>query len=152
MKYVAPTALLALALLAACSRNEPAPAPSDAPPPAASGPAAAATAPAPVSPAAAPAPEDPSVRFDKAAFGGTFTGGGLRLELRGDGTYALEGADGAHEGSWTHEAGARVIRLDPGSKTAQDRVLRLENRDALVALDQAGRPSAEGTLRRQPAR
>lgn len=152
MKHIAPITLAALVALAGCSRDEPAPEAPTAPAPAASGPAPAAPTPAPVSPAAAPAAEDPATPFDKAAFGGTFSGGGLRLELRGDGTYALEGADGAHEGSWTHEPDTQVIRLDPGSKTAQDRVFRLEGRDALVTLDAAGQPTTEGTLRRQPAR
>jgi hypothetical protein len=143
-------ALLACPLLLclACSREAP-PAPStpDATPDAAP---AAEPAPAPVAPAptaAAPAAEDPHANFDKGAFAGTFSGAGLTLELRADGSYGLEAPDGISQGSWTHEAGSRTVRLDPGSKTAQDRVFRLVDRDTLAVADASGAP-----LRRQATR
>lgn len=138
-------ALLACPLLLclACSRQEPAP-PADASAPAAAPAAAPAPSPAPAAaPAVAPAPAYPASGFDVGAFSGTFSGEGMRLELHADGTYGMEGPDGITQGSWTHEAASNSIRLDPGSKTAQDRVLRMTDRDTLAA-DGA-------TLRRQPA-
>jgi pyruvate/2-oxoglutarate dehydrogenase complex dihydrolipoamide acyltransferase (E2) component len=124
---------LPLTLCLACSREEPAPDPAPAPAaPAADSAAAPAPAPAPATRAAAAAPSDPASGFDAGAFSGTFAGGGLRLELHADGTYGLEASDGATQGTWTHEAATGAIRLDPGSKTAQDRVFRMQGRDALV--------------------
>lgn len=141
-------ALLAfpLTLCLACSREEAAPDAEPAPtataePAAAPPPAAPATAPA-AAPAAAPS--DPAADFDTGAFSGTFAGGGVRLELRGDGSYALEGPQGATLGAWTHEATSNSIRLDPGNKTEQDRVYRMTDRDTLT--DASG-----AALTRQPA-
>lgn len=138
-------ALLACPLLLclACSREEPATSPAAANVPA-EAPAAVPPAPATTNaPAAAPAPADPSSTFDTGAFAGTFSGEGMRLELHADGTYGMEGPDGITQGSWTHEAASSSIRLDPGSKTAQDRVFRMTGRDTLV--------TDGATLRRQPA-
>ena len=133
-----------LLLCAACSREEPASPAATAP----DAPAPAATPSMTAAPAAppalqAPTPADPTAAFDVGAFAGTFVAEGIRLELHADGTYGLEGSDGITSGSWTHEAGSRSIRLDPGSKTAQDRVLSMTDNDTL-ALDGT-------TLRRQPA-
>ena len=135
-------ALLALPLVlcVACSREEPAPAAE--PAPAVASQPSARPAPAAAAPAAMPA--DPAAEFDTGAFSGTFAGGGTRLELRGDGSYALESPNGATLGAWTHEAASNSIRLDPGSKTEQDRVYRMTDRDTLT--DAAG-----ATLTRQPA-
>lgn len=126
-------ALLAvpLFLCIACSREEPASAPEPSPAPAAAE-TQPSPAPAPVAPAAAPAPANPAAEFDTGAFAGTFTGGGLRLELHADGSYGLEGPEGVSQGSWTHEAATGSIRLDPGSKTAQDRVFRMSGTDTLA--------------------
>lgn len=133
-----------LLLCVACSRDEPATAAqpaAEAPTPSASAPAAPAPAVQPALQAAAPA--DPASAFDVGAFAGTFAAEGIRLELHADGSYGMEGPEGITQGSWTHEAASRSIRLDPGSKTAQDRVLSMTGNDAL-ALDGT-------TLRRQPA-
>jgi hypothetical protein len=90
-------------------------------------------APAPATPAVAPAaPADPASAFDTGAFAGTFAGGGTRLELHADGTYGMEAPDGVTQGAWTHEPATGAIRLDPGSKNAQDRVFRMQGQDALV--------------------
>lgn len=133
-------ALLACPLLLclACSREEPVPAASDTP-------AATPVAAAPPTAAAAPAatPADPASAFDVGAFAGTFTGEGMRLDLHADGSYGMEGPEGVTQGSWTHEAASNSIRLDPGSKTAGDRLLRMTGNDTL-ATDGA-------TLRRQAA-
>ncbi|MFZ5658011.1 MAG: hypothetical protein ACOY37_13340 [Pseudomonadota bacterium] len=125
--------LLAVPLLLciACSREEPASAPEPSPAPATTE-TQPSPAPAPLAPAAAPAPTDPAAEFDTGAFAGTFTGGGLRLELHADGSYGLEGPEGVSQGSWTHEAATGSIRLDPGSKTAQDRVFRMSGANTLA--------------------
>lgn len=139
-------ALIALPLLlcAACTREEPVAAPAAETP-------AAATEPAPAAPASvaapttveAPAPADPASTFDAGAFAGTFAGNDTRLELHADGSYGLEAPDGVSQGTWTHEASSDTIRLDPGSKTAQDRVFRLDGRDTLA--------DGSVSLARQPA-
>lgn len=152
MNRIAPLALVIALACAACSREEPAPTPA---PEAAPSQAPAATvdpapAPAPMpAPAAAPAAEDPAATFDKSAFAGAFSGGGLRLELHADGTYGLEAPDGATQGTWTHEPASQSVRLDPGSKTATDRVFRMTDRDTLAAVDANGQ-AAGASLRRQP--
>lgn len=120
---------LPLFLCIACSREEPASAPEPSPAPAT---AETQPSPPPIAPAAAPAPADPAAEFDTGAFAGTFTGGGLRLELHADGSYGLEGPEGVSQGSWTHEAATGSIRLDPGSKTAQDRVFRMSGANTLA--------------------
>ncbi len=109
---------------------------------------------APVNPASAPAAEDPEAPFEMSTFAGAFTAGPARLELHGDGTYSLEGMeDSPSQGSWTHEAGSNVIRLDPGSKSAQDRVFRLSGRDVLTPLGPDAQPAGgQSPLRRQAAR
>lgn len=144
-------ALLACPLLLclACSREQPATetAPTVTTAPAAAPAPAPVAVPGPAPAAAAPAAEDPNADFDKGAFAGTFSGGGLTLDLRADGTYGLEAADGVSQGSWTHEAGTRTVRLDPGSKGAQDRVFRLVDRDTLAVADATG-----AALRRQATR
>lgn len=143
----------AVLVLAACKREAPGPdlaaTGADTPAPAASMPAA----PAIVAPTAAPAPEDPTAAFDKAAFAGAFAAGTVRLELHGDGSYMLEGTDdGPTQGTWTHEPASNLIRLDPGSKQAADRVFVLSGRDALAPLDAQGQPAAgQAVLRRRPA-
>lgn len=153
MNRTAPLTLVIALACAACSRDEPAPAAAtDAAPtqaPAATVDPALAPAPMPA-PAAAPAAEDPAATFDKSAFAGTFSGGGLRLELHADGTYGLEAPDGVTQGTWTHEPASQSVRLDPGSKTATDRVFRMTGTNTLAAIDASGQP-AGAALRRQPA-
>lgn len=146
-------ALMAFPILlaAGCSRDQPAPAATPEAP-AAEAPAPAASAPRPATaPLAAPAAEDPSVRFDRAGFAGTFAGGGLSLELHEDGRYALQAPDGSSEGAWTHEAASNWIRLDPGSKNARDRVFRMASPDSLALLDSTGAPTGI-TLQRDGSR
>lgn len=138
-------ALLALPLLLclACSREDATPAPEPAPA-ATAAPDATMPATAPVTPAAnAATPADPSAPFDTGAFAGTFAGNGLRLELHADGTYGLEAPEGVGQGTWTHEAATNSVRLDPGNKTAQDRVFRMSDANTLA--------DGATTLARQPA-
>ena len=127
-------ALLAAPLLLclACSREDASPAPAPAP---AATPATTTSAPTPApaaAPTTAPAPADPAAPFDSGAFAGTFAGGGLRLELHADGTYGLEAPEGVSQGSWTHEAATGSVRLDPGSKSAADRVFRMNDANTLA--------------------
>lgn len=149
MNRIAPLAFVIALACAACSRDEPAPAPAPEAAPAQAPAAAVDPAPAPTpAPSTAPAAEDPTAPFDKSAFAGAFAGGGLRLELHADGTYGLEAPDGASQGTWTHEPASQSVRLDPGSKTATDRVFRMTDRDTLAAVDANGQP-AGASLRRQ---
>lgn len=153
MNRIAPLAALSLVLATACSREESAPAAAPQAAPAATAPAAPATParlPA-TAPVAAPTAEDPTIRFDKASFAGTFAGGGLSLQLRPDGRYTLQAPEGESEGAWTHEAASGWIRLDPGSKSARDRVFRMTSRDALALLDTSGAPT-DVVLQRDGAR
>lgn len=134
MKRILPaTALLALAVAAGCSRDEATPkaeAPASAPAPAASSPAPAATA------APAAQPTDPQAAFDVGAFTGTFANGRTRLELHADGTYLLDAEGESGRGTWTHENG--IIRLDPGTKDALDRVFRIQAKDQLAPVPDPG--------------
>lgn len=146
------SALVAVSLLlcVACSREQTAPESGPA-----AGPQTTVPTPAPIAPAAAPAPaapmpEDPTVRFDKGSFAGTFTGDGMSLDLRADGTYVLEAPGGGGHGAWSHEPSSNAIRLDPGSKTEPDRVFRMTSRDALARLGADGQPVGQ-PLRRQGA-
>lgn len=137
-RFAASVILLALAA-GGCSRTEPGTPPTaPAATPAANAPATAANE----VQAPAPKPEDPNSTFDKRTFAGTFTGDGLSLRLGGDGSYQLQ-APGteASTGTWTHEAGS--IRLDPDSKSASDRLFRIDGPDRVV---EAG---GQATLRRQ---
>lgn len=147
--------LLASMLLASagCSREKPADATTTGP----AQPETPIEAPAPAAVAAAPTPaavpESPTAAFDKGAFSGTFSAGANRLELNADGSYTMEGPSGATQGSWTHEAGSNTVRLDPGSKDAQDAVLRIDGNDALVMIDAQGQPvPGQAQLRREAVR
>jgi copper homeostasis protein (lipoprotein) len=95
--------------------------------------------------------------FDAKAFAGTFTGTlpcadcpGIdeQLVLAADGTFELTdtyrerpGSRQSLQGTWAVESDGRSLRLDPGSKTAQDRLFALDGNDALVPLGADGRPT-----------
>ena len=78
--------------------------------------------------------------------------------LSADGSFDLTdtyrerpGSEQVVRGSWALEPDGRSIRLDPGSKEAQDRLYAIEGNDALVPLDAEGRPTGapgEPRLRR----
>ena len=156
---------------AACQRSGP-----DADPAA----TAATTAPATAPPSAAVEPTPPFVpatdagsdagALDVRAFAGTLSGTlpcascpGIRTELTlsPDGTFTLaetylEQADGARElhGTWSAEAEGARLRLDPDSKSDEDRVFQIVSRDEVRLLDRAGAPidsALDYSLRRTPA-
>ncbi len=156
---------------AACQRTAP-----DADPAA----TAATTAP---SAAPSPAPVEPTPPFvpatdaasdagalDVRAFAGTLLGTlpcascpGIRTELTlgPDGTFTLaetylEQADGARElkGTWSAEDDGARLRLDPDSKSDEDRVFQIVSRDEVRLLDRSGAPidsTLDYSLRRMPA-
>jgi len=159
--------LIALACLtaltvAACSREEPA-APADA------APAAAETAPATVD--IVPTGESPdNAEFDVRAFAGTFSGTlpcascpgiDTTLVLNPDGTYAITetyqdeaGAPAEMDGTWTVEVDGKQIRLDPNSKSEDDRLFAIDSDDRITQLSADGTPAESGLdygLERQPA-
>ena len=134
-------------------------------------PGAAETAPAPVD--VAPAGEDLSsdnAGFDMKGFAGTF-GGTLpcascpgidtTLVLNPDGSYAISeayqdepGPAIEMDGTWTAEANGQRIRLDPNSKTEQDRLFAIASQQQITQLDPEGRAVESGldySLSRQPA-
>lgn len=136
--------------------------------PAAEVPAAAEATPA----AAAPSAEASSDArdFDVRAFAGTFSGPlpcascpgiDTTLELDADGSYAItevyQDEDGPAieaDGTWTVEAGNRQVRLDPNSKSEQDRLFAISSNDQLTQLDLEGQPidsALDYSLDRQPA-
>jgi uncharacterized lipoprotein NlpE involved in copper resistance len=154
-----PACLLLVLAVAACNRS---PADAAGAPPA-PGPTVVAEGPQPV--AAAPGttmavagvqPDDAGV--DAKALAGTFLGTlpcadcpGIdeSLVLSADGTYEMTdvyrdrpGSDNVIHGSWSVESGGHGIRLDPGSKDAQDRRLAIEDNDTLVPLGADGQPTA----------
>lgn len=95
--------------------------------------------------------------FSVKAFAGTFTGTlpcascpgiDTTLVLAADGTYTLaevyqEGkeADFNGTGTWTAEEGGTRIRLDPNSKTDEDRVFAITSNEQIDQLDKDGKPT-----------
>ncbi|MGQ4584085.1 copper resistance protein NlpE N-terminal domain-containing protein [Lysobacter sp. F60174L2] len=134
-------------------------------------PGAAETAPAPVD--VAPAGEDLSsdnAGFDMKGFAGTFSGTlpcadcpgiDTTLVLNPDGTYeiseAYQDSDGVvtrMDGTWTVEADDSQVRLDPNSKSEQDRLYAITSNEEITMLDLEGNPAESGldySLDRQPA-
>lgn len=145
-KLLALACLASLALSACNKPAEPAAAPPEAPK------AAEPAAPAPAEPAPAAAPAS----FDAAALAGTFSGtlpcadcGGIdtKLELKADGGYALDETyqgkkDGNFkgDGTWTAEDNGKRVRLDPNSKSENDRLYEIVSKDEIRQLDQEGKP------------
>ena len=92
--------------------------------------------------------------IDTKAFAGTFTGAlpcadcpGIdeTLALAADGTFTLtnvyrERPDGTftERGSWSIDADAKRLHLDPGSKAGRDRLFAIDDNDTLVALGPDG--------------
>lgn len=158
--------LLALACLTvfavACTPEEPA-APVDV------APAAAETAPA--TSGIVPTGDDPAnAGFDMRAFAGTFDGTlpcascpgiDTTLVLNPDGTYAITesyqgeaGAPAEMDGTWTVEADGGQIRLDPNSKSEDDRLYAIDSDDRITQLSADGTPAESGLdygLTRRPA-
>jgi copper homeostasis protein (lipoprotein) len=109
--------------------------------------AAAPVEPAPAAMESAPASSAAEVPFDVKGFAGTFSGGGTTLALKADGTYTLSGSV---DGTWTAEEDGKRIRLDPNSKSEEDRLFAVASNDQLDALGVNGQPAAvAATLRRE---
>ncbi len=114
-----------------------------------------AAAPAPPEPAADPS-QAPKAGFDQAAFAGIFSGtlpcadcSGIdtKIELKADGSYAIEeryqgkkDGDFNGDGTWTAEEDGKRLRLDPNSKSDQDRLFEVLNHDEIRQLDTEGKP------------
>ncbi|WP_206412952.1 copper resistance protein NlpE, partial [Lysobacter enzymogenes] len=106
-------------------------------------------------PAPAPAAEAAPAAFDAAAFAGTFRGtlpcadcSGIdtQLALKADGSYALDESyqgkkDGAFkgDGTWTAEDNGKRVRLDPNSKSENDRLFEIVSKDEIRMLDTEGK-------------
>lgn len=102
---------------------------------------AAPTATAPAADPALAAAANPVVDFDMRAFAGEFAGtlpcadcAGIdtRISLAGDGTYALDetyqgksAEPVKSDGTWTAEDNGHRLRLDPNSKSEQDRLFEV---------------------------
>lgn len=153
-------ALFATVAIAGCRREAPAEAVAS-PEPARTD--AAAEAPAPVAAeTAAPATSSADAPFDIKGFAGTFSGvlpctgcTGIdgRLALNADGTFSLDetrrgdggDSDARLEGTWTVEADATRIRLDPDSKSQDDRLFEILSNDGIRALTPDGSPIEGGS-------
>jgi copper homeostasis protein (lipoprotein) len=139
-------AVLSTFAFAACKPQAPAE-------PAAPAAAAAPAEPAPTAVETAPATAPADVPFDIKGFAGVFTGtlpcadcAGVdtKITLNRDGTYALDetyqGKPGGFsgDGTWTAEEGGKRVRLDPNSKSLEDRLFAIASQDQLDALDKSG--------------
>lgn len=103
--------------------------------------------PAPMQAADAPKPEG---TFSAAALAGRYEGEGILL-LNADGTFNYTIGDATDEGTWAAEpTDSTRVRLDPNSKTVQDKVLQIVSNDELkpVAGDNAMTPSSDQPFKR----
>ncbi|MGH8073215.1 MAG: copper resistance protein NlpE [Lysobacter sp.] len=108
--------------------------------------------------------------FDMKGFAGTFSGTlpcadcpgiDTTLVLNPDGTYDIneayqdsESVVAKMDGTWTVEADDQQIRLDPNSKSEQDRLYAITSNDEITQLDLEGKPAESGldySLDRQAA-
>ena len=118
---------LAALALTACNRDATAPAPAtDAPVEAVAD--ATPSMPAPMTSADAP---KPAGTFSAAALAGRYEGEGVLL-LNTDGTFNYTIDETTDEGTWGAEPDDSTrVRLDPNSKTQQDKVLEIVSNDEL---------------------
>ena len=98
----------------------------------------AAEAPAPVAVESAPAKSAADVPFDVKGFAGTFATADTKITLNADGTYKLSGA-AQGDGTWTAEEDGKRVRLDPNSKSEEDRVYVIATNDQLDLADASGK-------------
>lgn len=165
-KHLTTLSLVALVALAGCKRDSTAS--PDVGPVAETQPVA--TTPAEIAPAAEPAPAAETA-LDTRAFAGNFSGTlpcadcpgiDTTLELHADGTFMLmetyqerKVEPGMLEGTWTAEENGSRIRLDPNSKSEQDRLYAVTSHDQITQLGSDGTPAATGldfSLRRDAAK
>lgn len=154
-------ALLATVAIAGCRREAPAEAVAS---PESARTDAVAEAPAPVAvETATPATSSADAPFDIKGFAGTFsgvlpctgcTGIDCRLVLNADGTFHLDetrrgdgagSGDSSLEGTWTVEVDDTRIRLDPNSKSQDDRLFEILSNDGIRALTPDGSPIEGGS-------
>ncbi len=118
--------------------------------------AAPAAEPVTPAPAADARPSAQSAPFDVKAFAGTFTGTlpcadcpgiDTRIVLAADGTYTIsESYQGRSapelkgDGTWTVEQDNQRLRLDPNSKSDNDRQFAILSHDEIRLLDLEGKP------------
>lgn len=128
--------------------------------PAADATIAAETAPVAVEVASDESLSSDNAGFDMKGFAGTFSGTlpcascpgiDTTLVLKPDGTYEItetyqgeNGAPATMDGTWTVEAGDAQIRLDPNSKSEQDRLFAISSQQQITQLDVEGKPAASG--------
>ena len=140
--------LVAVVALAGCQRETP-----DVAPAAETQPVA--TSAAETAPAAEPVPEAETA-LDTRAFAGNFSGTlpcadcpgiDTTLELHGDGTFMLmetyqerKVEPAMIDGTWTAEENGSRIRLDPNSKSEQDRLYAVDSHDRITQLGNDGKP------------
>lgn len=124
-----------------------------------------------VAPAAVPEAAPPvAPALDAKAFAGTFSGTlpcadcpgiDTKLELKADGSYAIDetyqsrkDGNSKGDGTWTAEEAGQRVRLDPNSKTLEDRLYQVVSADEIRAVDKDGKAietQANLSLKRQPA-
>lgn len=142
---IAATLLCALALTACKPQAPVAPAADVVPAPA-----------APTPPAADAMPPATQAPFDAKALAGTFTGTlpcadcpgiDTRIVLAADGTYTItesyqerSAPELRGDGTWTVEENPQRLRLDPNSKTDNDRLFAIVSADEIRQLDTQGKP------------
>jgi copper homeostasis protein (lipoprotein) len=122
--------------------------------------APAATEPAPVAAESAPSGTAPDAPFDVKGFAGTFNGTlpcadcpgiDTTISLKPDGTYTVhetyrgkpDSLDS--DGTWTAEENGQRVRLDPNSKSEQDRLFAVKSSDEIESLDAEGKPLTTNT-------
>ena len=107
-------------------------------------------------PAADALPSAQGAPFDAKAFAGTFTGTlpcadcpgiDTRIVLAADGTYTITESYRERsapqikgDGTWTVEENNQRLRLDPNSKSDNDRLFAILSRDGIRQLDMEGKP------------
>lgn len=140
-------AVLSTLAIAACKPQAPAEPATDATP------AVVPAEPAPVAVESTPAKTAEDVPFDTKGFAGTFSGTlpcadcpgiDTKITLKPDGTYTLhetyqgkkDSFDG--DGTWTAEENGQRIRLDPNSKSENDRLYAVKSNDEIEVLDTEG--------------
>jgi copper homeostasis protein (lipoprotein) len=146
--------LLAALVIAAMSGCKPqAPAETAAPP-------APPEAAAPAAPVADALPSAQGAPFDAKAFAGTFAGTlpcadcpgiDTRIVLAADGTYTItesyqerSAPELKGDGTWTAEENNRRLRLDPNSKSDNDRLFAILSNDEIRQLDMEGKAIESG--------
>ena len=137
---------LAVVAITGCTPQKPA---------TAAAPAAQIATPQASAPEVAPDTAKQAVEFDVRAFAGTFNGTlpcascpgiDTHIELAGDGSYKLDETyqdekDGQQKsnGTWAAEENGKRIRLDPSSKSDDDRLFEVLSNDEIRMLDTEGK-------------